>query len=159
MKTNNSFLSIILIAGMTLPSSCYKEVPEEFVGTWESDLTLVEVPLEREDGSEDIYTDSIVFGLQISANKLASGYIGMASFEDVPVKKNPGDAESKGIAYIIKCGELGRLFPGDPLESKKIEINLKPVHGSTMGSEINLRTKWAEWFPFMIADPEFYRVK
>jgi hypothetical protein len=159
MRANSYIILLILIGGLIIQSSCYKEVPEEFVGTWESDLTLVEVPFNNEDGSEDIYTDSIVFGLQISANKLASGYIGMASFTDAPVKKNPGDAENKGIAYIIKCGELGRLFPGDPLEAKKIEINLKPIHGATMGSEINIRTKWVEWFPFMIANPEFYRVK
>lgn len=158
MKIINSLL-MILIAGMILPSSCYKEVPEEFVGSWESKLTLVEVPLEKADGSEEIYTDSIVFGLEISADKLASGYIGMASFTDVPVKKNPGDAESKGIAYIVKCGELGKFFPGDPLQTKTIEINLKPIYGVSMGSEINIISKWAEWFPFMIADPEYYRVE
>lgn len=150
---------MLLLAGLILPSSCYKEVPEEFVGTWETELTLVEVPLEKEDGSEDIYTDSVFMGLQISANKLASGYIGIASFTDVPVKKNPGDAESKGIAYIVKCGDLGRLFPGDPLETKEIEINLKPTQGTIMGSEINYISKWAELFPFMIANPEFYRVE
>ena len=159
MSKNNLLLLSVLIAGLLLLSSCYKEVPEEFVGTWETALTLVEVPLEKGDGSEDIFVDSVVMGLQISADKLASGYIGMASFTDVPVKKNPGDAESKGIAYIVKCGELGKLFPGDPLDPKRIDINLKPIQGETMGSEINYISKWAEWFPFMIANPEFFRVE
>lgn len=159
MKKKKLLLPLILIAGLIKMSSCYKEVPEEFVGNWETDLIMVEVLLEKADGSEDIYTDSVTIALQISADKLASGYIGLATFSDVPVKKNPGDAEGKGIAYIVKCGELGKLFPSDPLESKTIEINLKPIHGPTMGSEINIITKRWEWFPHMIADPEFHRLE
>jgi hypothetical protein len=159
MKTNRLLPLLILMVGLIIPSSCYTEVPEEYVGTWETELTLVEIPLIKEDGSEDIYTDSVVMGLQIFANKVASGYIGLAGFEDVPVKKNPGDAESKGIAYIVKCGDLGKLFPHDPLEKKEIEINLSPIHGGTMGSEINYISKWLEMFPYMIADPVFYRVE
>ena len=140
-----------------LCTSCYKEVSEEFVGNWETDLIRVEIPLKEVDGSEDLVFDSVSMGLLISADKTASGYIGMASFTDVRVMKNTGDAENKGLAYVVKCGELGKIFPNDPVVSKKIEIWLKPVEGSTMGTEINY--KWGDWFPFMIADPEFQKVE
>lgn len=158
LRTSITKRLLIIFSGATLITSCYQEVEEDYVGTWETELTLVEIPFENPDGSEDIYTDSVVIGLQIFADKVASGYIGLAGFTEVPVKKNPGDAESKGIAYIVKCGDLGKLFPGDPLEKKEIEINLKPIHRTTMGSEINYISKWTEMFPHMIADPEFFRV-
>ncbi|MFC2090391.1 hypothetical protein ACFLT1_06400 [Bacteroidota bacterium] len=158
MKAFNTFLMLLFIAGIILPCSCEKEVSEEFVGTWETDLVRIEIPMEEVDGSEDIVVDSVVIGLQISTDKTASGYIGMASFTDVHVRKNPGDAESKGIAYILICKDLGKIFPGDPLETKRIDINLKPIHDNTMGSEINYISKWMEWFPFMIGDPEFHKL-
>ena len=59
MKTNRGLLLLTLMAGLLVQFSCYSEVPEEFVGTWESELTLIEIPLEQDDGSEDIYTDSV----------------------------------------------------------------------------------------------------
>jgi hypothetical protein len=154
MKTLNSLLFTFLIAGFFLLSSCYKEVSEEFVGYWETELTELAVPNEV-GGIEQLFHDTVFISLQISADKSASGNIGMATFTDVRVRKNPGDAESKGIAYIVKCGELGKLFPTDPVEKKRIEIMLKPIQGSTMGSEIDYYH--GELFPYMLADPEFYR--
>jgi len=155
MKVIHTLLLLFLIDGLLITSSCTKEVSEEFVGNWETALTKITIPV-KEGESENFYIDSVVMGLQISADQTASGYIGMASFTDVRVRKNPGDAEGKGIAYIVKCGELGKLFPSDPVGYKKIEIWLKPVHDNIIGSEINYSL--GELWPYMLADPEYHRI-
>jgi hypothetical protein len=82
----------------------------------------ITVPLKEGTGTEHYFIDSVFVRVQVFSNKIASGNIGLANFKDVTVRKNPGDAEGKGIAYMVKCGELGKIFPDDPVELKNVEI-------------------------------------
>jgi hypothetical protein len=65
--------------------------------------------------------------VEINGNKTASGSIGLATFNNAKIRKNPGLPLMTGVSYIIECGRIGKIFENDPLISKEVEIWLGPV--------------------------------
>ena len=59
----------------------------------------------------------------------------MAEFKNGIIKKNWGNPEKKGVSYKIKCGSIGKIFEGDPLDNKEVEIWVGPLNG-TLDSEL-----------------------
>ena len=80
--------------------------------------------------------------------------MGSASFSSVDVKKNFGNPEKKGIAYKVKCGEITKIFPDDPLSLKEVQIWLTPVKKEMMEGELRY-TEGNAHFP--MAGLMFYR--
>ena len=59
---------------------------------------------------------------------VAKGQIGMATFEQCPVRYNQGilPPSITGIEWIVSCERMGKLFAQDPLENKQMEIWVSP---------------------------------
>ena len=64
-----------------------------------------------------------------NADKTVSGHIGFAKFEHAILRYNQGivPVSWSGIIHIVSCGELGKFFEDDPLETKRIEIWVCPI--------------------------------
>jgi hypothetical protein len=102
------------------------------------------------------FTSDIAFvKLTIDSNKTASGFIGLAEFKNGKIKKNGGNPEKTGVAYIIQCGSIGKIFSNDPLNNKKVEIWLGPLKGE-MHAELRF-TEGGAMFP--MADLTLRKVK
>jgi hypothetical protein len=102
------------------------------------------------------FTSDIAFiKLTIDSNKKASGFIGSAEFINGKIKKNGGDPDKTGVAYIIQCGSIGKIFSNDPLDNKKVEIWLSPLKGD-MHAELRFTDGMAQ---FPMADLTLRKVK
>ena len=72
--------------------------------------------------------DFFRFEFEILKDNTAKGIIGNQSFSDGKIKKNKGlPPHLTGVAYIIECGSIGKLFTTDPLERKNVEIWISPL--------------------------------
>lgn len=124
---NLLFLMVMLSMG-----SCAAKkwvVPPEFVGHWKSDMTKITVRTEPKWMKFNFNSGITRVEITIDTNKTASGFIGEAPFSNGVIRKNGGDPQKTGVAYIIQCGSIGKIFPEDPLEQKKVELWLGPVEG------------------------------
>lgn len=119
--------SIILIIGMMTGCKIAKwDVPSACLGHWNTGEQKITVRTHPKGGYQ-FTTDSARLAIEIYANKVVSGRIGLAEFDHGILKRNTGNADITGVAYIIKCGRIGKIFENDPLESKEVEIWLSPV--------------------------------
>jgi hypothetical protein len=130
-------------------------LPKELVGQWQSDISSITVRTEPKWMNFKFTTDSSVAFVKIDSNKTASGFIGDAIFTNGKIKKNGGNPEKNGVAYIIQCGHIGKIFSNDPLEKKEVEIWLSPLKGS-LHAELRY-TEGMSLFP--MADLTFRKVK
>jgi len=129
-------------------------VPTELVGQWKSNTTKITVRTEPKWMKFEFTSDISFLKMTIDSNKTASGFIGLAEFKNGEIKKNEGNPERTGVAYIIKCGSIGKIFSKDPLDYKKVEIWLSPVKGD-MHAELRY-TEGNSQFP--MADLIFRKV-
>lgn len=88
-------------------------MPPELVGQWRADKIKVAVRTEPEWMKFIFTSDSVIATLTIDSNKTASGTIGLSEFKNARIIKNAGNADKTGIAYIIECGPIGKIFPND----------------------------------------------
>lgn len=132
-------LLFFVTAVTALFSSCKTtnwELPAEYIGTWKSAKLPVIVRTYAFGDGFSFTKDSAVFNFTINKNKTASGYIGNASFNNAKIKKNLADTDLSGIAYIIECGKIDKIFPGDPLSKKEVELWLIPVKNNFLEAEL-----------------------
>jgi hypothetical protein len=109
----NKFLLPALIVAIT---SCGNwMVPEALVGTWTAPADTIVVRTREKGEGFQFYTDTAGIDMQIAADKTVSGHIGLAAFNNGVIKKNAGNPERTGVAYIIACGTIGAIYPCDPL--------------------------------------------
>ncbi len=149
------WLFLMLILSM---SSCVTKkwvVPPEFVGHWKSDMTKITVRTEPAWMKFNFTSGMSRVEITIDTNKTASGFIGAAAFKNGVIRKNGGDPERTGVAYIIQCGSIGKIFPEDPLEQKEVELWLGPVKGH-MNAELRFTERMAQ---FPMADLKFRKMK
>ena len=126
----NRFIILILLVSTTIISCVSTSkwvVPKELIGKWNTQPHKITVRTEPKWMKFEFTSDSAVVSIQINDNKTVIGNIGSASFSDGIVSQNTGDPSITGIAYIIKCGKIGKIFKTDPLESKEVEIWLSPI--------------------------------
>lgn len=149
---------LIFIMTNFLVFSCYTNktwtVPSELVGQWKTSKHKITVRTEPKWMKFNFTTDFATVTLKINSNKTVSGSIGLATFENGTLEKNSGNPDKTGVAYIVKCGKIGKIFENDPLESKEIEIWLSLIK-TDMKAEIRYRENGAK---FPMADILFYKV-
>jgi len=129
-------------------------LPPELVGIWQADSARITVRTSPK-WMRFIFTpgagDAVI---TVHGDKTASGRIGSAEFRNARIIKNGGNPEKTGVAYIIRCGPIGRIFPGDPVESKEVELWLGPMQGD-MQAELRFTENGAQ---FPMGDFRFRRV-
>lgn len=84
------------------------------------------------------------------------GFIGSAEFKKGKLEKNNGDPNNTGVANIIECGSIGKIFPNDPKVAKEVEIWLGPLDENGNIKSENRYTEGLSVFP--MAGMIFYRV-
>ncbi len=137
---------IIWIALFFFLCSCNNwTLPSELEGKWSSEESPVSVRTKPKGESFQFTKGTANVEFEIFNDKTASGSIGTASFENAPVKKNPGNPKITGIAYTIKCGSIGKIFDDDPLDSKEVELWLTPIEGTQMEIELRYTEGWAHF--------------
>lgn len=121
----NIFLLLALIVSIT---SCGNWiVPDTLVGNWTAPADTIVVRTREKGEGFQFYTNAASIDMQIKADKTVSGHIGSAVFDNGVLKRNPGNPERTGVAYIIACGTIGAIYPGDPLPEKEVELWILPV--------------------------------
>lgn len=127
---NRAFnLLYALLLAIVFISSCRSSefnLPSELQGNWKATRQKVTVRTEPRWMHFEFTNDSCEVQIAINADKTVFGKIGEASFSGT-LKKNSGNAEKTGVAYIVECGKVGKLFEQDPLESKELELWLSPI--------------------------------
>ncbi len=156
MKASRTVFVLLLTAGLLSGISCSKEISSEFIGSWEAGSTEITVRTQDDNGDYHFISDTASTTLQIFSDNTASGTIGSASFSNVDVKKNFGNPENTGIAYRVKCGDIAKIFPDDPLSLKEVQIWLTPVENEMMEGELRY-TEGSAYFP--MASLMFYRTE
>jgi hypothetical protein len=153
MKIGNCTM-IVLIA--IILSSCGNwTVPEEVVGQWKSDKCKITVRTEPRLMKFEFIQDSAVVILNIKSDKTVSGLIGTAPFENGKIRKNKGNPKVTGIAYIVECGKIGKIFNHDPLDLKEVELWISPLN-----TEIKAELRFTEGMAvFPMGDIVFVKVK
>lgn len=151
------FNLFFLIVMLSLCSCAAKKwvVPPDLVGHWKSDMTKITVRTEPKWMKFNFTSGMSRVEITIDTNKTASGFIGEAPFKNGVVRKNGGNPEKTGVAYIIQCGSIGKIFPEDPLEQKEVELWLGPVKGN-MNAELRFTERGAQ---FPMADLKFRKMK
>ncbi len=120
---------IIILTSIALQSCVSSKwtVPQELVGQWNSEKGKITVRTEPSTMKFEFTPDSATISLKINDDKTVSGFIGLSEFKNGSIRKNAGNPDITGIAYIVECGTVGKIFASDPLENKEIEIWIKPV--------------------------------
>jgi hypothetical protein len=156
MKAPRKVPVLFLTAGLFSVVSCDKEISAEFIGSWEAGSTEITVRTQDDEGEYHFISDTASAKIQIFSDNTASGTIGSASFSNVDIKKNFGNPKNTGIAYIVKCGKISKIFPDDPLSLKEVQIWLTPVENEMMEGELRY-TEGIAHFP--MAGLMFYRTE
>jgi len=101
---------------------------ENIKGTWISKGQKITIRSKVENSEDVLYSDTLDVEFEILKDNTAKGTIGNQSFSDGKIKKNKGlPPHLTGVAYIIDCGTIGKLFTTDPLERKNVEIWISPL--------------------------------
>lgn len=140
MRSTLPLLLLIAFAAILSPSfiSCSQwTVPTAIVGTWQSAPANVTVRTEPKWMHFEFTSDTAAVTITINPDKTVSGTIGNASFTNGTLRKNQGNPDRTGIAYIVACGHINTIFPNDPVATKEVEIWLAPVNGN-MEAELRL---------------------
>lgn len=143
---HNRLKAGILILTTFFLNSCEKmSIPPELAGNWKSGTHEITVRYESDKRGFQYTSDTATVKLRIYDNNSASGFIGSAKFENARLKVNGGNPDRTGIAYIIKCGRIGKIFDNDPLDAKEVEIWLGPLKGNTIDAELRYTEGWAHF--------------
>jgi len=147
-KNNKLNAGILVLLSFVLHSCGQMTVPSEMVGLWSTGKDRITVRTRNENSGFQFASDSAVIALRINDDHTVIGSIGSAKFGNGRIKTNwllP--VKMSGLAFTIDCGQIGKIFENDPLDSKEVEIWLSPgpVNGIIDGE---LRyTQGVNYFP------------
>ena len=115
---------LFLIATSFLLQSCAGTwaIPPDIIGTWKSDKHRITVRTKPHNEPFQFTSDSAIVKFTINDDKTVFGFVGMAGFQSGKLRKNPRLPWDTGVAYIIECGSIGKIFSNDPLITKEVEI-------------------------------------
>ncbi|MBS4056342.1 MAG: hypothetical protein KGZ82_03375 [Bacteroidales bacterium] len=143
---NNQWITgIFVLITIVLLSACSSSkwsVPENLVGQWKSQSTKITVRTEPQWMKFQFIADTVEISFTIDSNKEVSGSIGQARFATGQLRRNKGNPAVTGVAYIIECGNIGKIFDDDPLENKEVELWLGPS-GNYIEAELRFTEGWA----------------
>jgi hypothetical protein len=125
-----------------------KSIPQDLIGEWKSDKSMITVRVKDKKTGFQFTSDSAIVILKINDDKSVEGSIGSAKFEKGKLKTNwllP--VKMSGLSFTIECGKIGKIFDKDPLPLKEVELWLSP--GPANGRiEGDLRyTQGVNYFP------------
>jgi hypothetical protein len=143
-RLNMFFLAIITIF---LHSCGQKNIPPEFIGKWETSKIIVTVRTKDEKRNFTFTSDTAIIALKVNSDYTLEGYLGSAKFENGKITTNwllP--VKMSGIAFTIECGQVGKIFKNDPLDSKEVELWLGPLKSNNIDGELRF-TQGASHFP------------
>lgn len=151
----NLFFILFAICVLCSCSTQKSAIPPELIGEWKSDMTNITVRTELKWMKFEFTSDITSVDLTIDSNKTAHGFIGSAEFNNGKIRKNGGNPDRTGVAYIVQCGQVGKIFSNDPLGKKEVEIWLGPIKGE-MHAELRYTEGMAQ---FPMADIIFRKVR
>jgi hypothetical protein len=123
-------------------------IPDKIKGKWSSSNQKITIRNKMEDGQYVLFTDTLDVSFEIHEDNTASGQIGAESFSNGRIKKNKGlPPHLTGVAFIVECGRIGKLFPSDPLDGKNVELWISPVEDEKMLDAELRYSDGAEEFP------------
>jgi hypothetical protein len=105
-------------------------LPDDYQGQWESGPEAITIRTSKFPMRFSFLSDTAIITMQFHEDQTASGSIGDASFANARIRKNKGNPVTTGVAFIIECGEIGKIFPEDPLAEKKVELWVGPMKES-----------------------------
>ena len=136
---------LILLTAFSLYSCEQWIVPPELVGDWKSGEHQITVRTKSEEGEWVFTSDTAIVTITINSDKSVTGTIGAATFEFGLIKKNFGNPDRTGLAQIIECGSIGKIFNDDPLNAKEVELWLGPLEGNMIDTELRYTEGWAQF--------------
>ncbi len=120
-----TMISVVALLTAITISSCKKlEVPEEYKGEWQSDLATITVRTKLGDGWT-FDSDTVLIRLLIKDDFSVEGNVGDAEMVNGQLKAIwmfLNSPEKGAIPYAIQCNLAGKIFPGDPLDSKEVQF-------------------------------------
>ena len=121
---STKFTYLFLLAGLIFSSCSTKNfiVPEELIGEWQTEESKITVRIKPKGEKFQFIHGSGIISLTINKDKSVSGSIGDAIFKEGELIKNGGNPNVTGVAYIVKCGRVGKIFSEDPLDAKHVQI-------------------------------------
>ncbi len=129
---------IIILAAFLLNSCDNWSVPKELIGNWKSNKIIATVRAEPVNHKYTVASDSTFITIKINKDKTVTGYIGFAEITGGMISENKGflSPSKTGIAHIIDCGSIGKIFTNDPLDGKQIQIWLGSVKENEIEAEL-----------------------
>lgn len=122
---------VVLYLFLIVSSSCGPtsfNVPPDLIGIWKSDSQKLTIRNKTEQGQYVFFSDTLSLSLEINSEKQVSGYIGTERFNQGTIRKNIGlPPNISGVAYVVECGSLGKLFESDPISKKSLELWIEPM--------------------------------
>ena len=138
---------ILLLLPLASLRSHDHQIPNAYTGVWKTEPTKITVRKKTGWMKYAFVSNRVTLSLKIDSGDKAGGSIGTATFENAPIRQNKGNPSFTGIAYIVRCEGMGKLFENDPLCSKTVELWFKPAgENGKLTAEIRLKDGW-EPFP------------
>ncbi len=123
-----------------------------YIGDWQSSKNSIVVRTSPSFMKFNFTTDSATSFIKINGNNTVSGNIGTAIFVNGKIKNNYGS----GVAYIVECGKIGKIYTKDPLEKKEVELWLLTMNGNdSLKAELRFTENMSA---FPMADIFFTRI-
>jgi hypothetical protein len=145
LRFNFARTYLAVLCTSILSSCSYWTLPPELVGTWESETIEITVRTRTAEKEWVFTSDTAKISITIFTDKRVTGSIGTATFENGKIRKNPGNAEKKGLSEIIECGSVGKIFENDPLDDKEVQLWLAPRKENTIDTELRFTEGWAHF--------------
>jgi len=144
--TRKTMLMMVITFSCVIKTNA-QVIPNEYLGVWKTESTNIIVRKKLKFMKYEFVSKKVIITLNMGSKNNISGTIGEAIFNNATIKKNKGNPDVNGIAYIIQCGTISKIFNDDSTGNKKIELWLKPINQSgKMKAEIRLREDW-DTFP------------
>jgi len=124
-------LLVVIFTGCSNKTIQYAHVPDTMKGKWIADTSQITVRTSPGFMKFDFHNGQGQLYLEIN-DSTANGIIGMSTFSNAPIIKNSGDPQRNGIAYIVRCDSIGKIFESDPLEQKQVSLELGPLLDNQM---------------------------
>lgn len=140
MKIIVRITSLVSLLILTACGSESVSLTEKIKGTWISEDQKITIRSKVENSEDLIYSDTLDIQFEILKDNTSKGSIGNQSFSNGKIKSNKGlPPHLTGVAYIIECGTIGKLFSDDPIEKKNVEIWISPLTSDNiMKAELRL---------------------
>jgi len=98
-------------------------LPSAFVGSWETSKNKITVRYKTSDQRHSQFiSDSAIIKIKIKDDKTVSGFIGQAAIDKGKIVKSRSIPGLRKVEYSIECSLTGKIFEGDPLDVKKVDI-------------------------------------